>query len=86
MISIVDGAEEVVIAAYIVGDTMIMCKVGFLPRHLAIVCADDYDGMYARVIEVYSPRSLNMTKCQKRQCNHGCCVLKILGTQPVFSL
>lgn len=86
MISIADGAEEVVIAAYIVGDAMITCKVGFLPRHLAIVRADDYDGMYARVIEVYSPRSLNITKRQKRHRNHGCCVAKILGTQPVFSL
>ena len=48
--------------------------------------ADDYDGMYARVVEVYSPRSLSVVKQQKRHRNLGCCVAKILGNAPVRSL
>ncbi len=55
MISVLDGGtEEVVIPAYIVSDAMMMCKVGFLPHHLASHRANDYDSMYARVIKVYS--------------------------------
>jgi hypothetical protein len=87
MISVLDGGtEEVVITAYIVSDATMMCKVGFLPRHLASHRADDYDGMYARVIEVYSSRLTNITKHQKHHRNHGCCVAKILGIDPLYSL
>ncbi len=87
MISVLDGGtEEVVIAAYIVGDATMTCKVGFLPCHLASHCTDDYDGMYARVIKVYSSRSTNITKRQKRHHNHGCCMAKILGIDPLYSL
>jgi hypothetical protein len=42
-----------VLAVYIVGDCMMTCKVGFLPQHLA-VRADAYDGLYARIVSIYS--------------------------------
>ncbi len=86
MISIIDGMEEDALAAYIVSDGFLTCKVGFLPRHLALCCANDYNGMYACVIEVYSPQSLNISKRQKHHRNHGCCVAKILRNKQVFSL
>jgi hypothetical protein len=59
VISPTTGDEEDCLVAYVVGKGVMTCKVGYLPRHLAILRADDYDGMYASVIEVYSPRSLN---------------------------
>jgi hypothetical protein len=48
------GEEDDVLAVYLVGDGVIGCKVGFLAPHLALRGADDYDGLYVRVIEVYS--------------------------------
>ena len=86
VISPTTGDEEDCLVAYVVGNGVMTCKVGYLPRHLAIRRADDYDGMYARVIEVYSPRSLNITKRQKRHRNLGCCVAKVLGDAPVRCL
>jgi hypothetical protein len=80
------GDEEDCLVAYVVGNGVMTCKVGYLPRHLAICRADNYSGMYARVVKVYSPRSLNITKRQKRHRNLGCCVAKIIGNAPVRSL
>jgi hypothetical protein len=37
------GREEDVLAVYVVGDSMMTCKVGFLPHHL-VVRADAYNG------------------------------------------
>ncbi len=85
-ISPTTGDEEDCLVAYLVGDGVMTCKVGYLPRHLAICRADDYNWMYARVVEVYSPRSVNITKRQKCHRNLGCCVAKILGNAPVRSL
>jgi hypothetical protein len=79
-ISPTTGNKEDCLVAYVVGDgVMTWCKVGYLPRHLAICRAKDYNGMYARVVEVYSPRSLNITKRQKRHRNLGCYVATVLG-------
>ena len=55
VISPTTGNEEDCLFAYVVGDGFMTCKVGYLLRHLAIRRADDYNGMYAHVIEVYSP-------------------------------
>ena len=68
-ISPTTGDEEDCLVAYVIGKGVMTCKVGYLPRHLAIFWADDYNGMYACVVEVYSPRSLNITKRQKRHRN-----------------
>jgi hypothetical protein len=78
--------EEDAVAAYVVGNGTMTCKVGFLPRHLALHRANDYDGLYARVVEIYNGRCVNITKRQKAHRNHGCCRAKILGDKPVFSL
>ncbi len=40
MISFVDGMDEV-LAAYIAGDGILMCNVGFLQCHLALHHVDD---------------------------------------------
>jgi hypothetical protein len=50
-----EGREEDVLVVYVVGDRTMTCKVGFLPQNLA-VRANDYDGLYARIISIYSNR------------------------------
>jgi hypothetical protein len=85
-ISPTTGDEEDSLVAYVVGDGVMTCKVGYLPRHLAIRWGDDYHEMYAHVVEVYSTRSCNITKHQKRHRNLGYCVAKILKNAPVRSL
>jgi hypothetical protein len=82
-ISPTTGDEEDCLVAYVVGNGLMTCKVGYLPSHLSIRRADDYDGMYARVVKVYSARLVNITKRQKCHRNLGCCVAKILGNAPV---
>jgi hypothetical protein len=47
------GEEDDVLTVYLVGNGVIGCKVGFLAQHLASRGADNYNGLYARVIEVY---------------------------------
>ncbi len=42
-----EGREEDVLRVYVMGDRAMMCKVEFLPPHLA-VRADAYNGLYAR--------------------------------------
>ena len=53
------------------------CKVGYLPKHLA-VRADAYDGLCARVVEIYSGESEVTAKKQKFHRNKGCCVALII--------
>jgi hypothetical protein len=43
-ISPTTGDEEDCLVAYVVGNGVMTCKVGYLPRHLAIRRADDYNG------------------------------------------
>jgi hypothetical protein len=47
LISPTTGNEEDCLVAYIVGNGVMTCNVGYLPRHLAIRHADNYNGMYA---------------------------------------
>ncbi len=61
------GREEDVLAVHIVGDCTMMCKVGFLPQHLA-VRADVYDGLYARIVSIYSDRCTNMLMLDSGKC------------------
>jgi hypothetical protein len=79
------GREEDVLAVYIVGDCMMMCKVGFSPHHLA-VRADAYDGLYACIISIYSDRSTHVLKREKLWRNKGCCIARMLGDHPVLSI
>ena len=70
----------------VVADGVVGCKFGFLPQHLASRGADDYDGLYARVMEVYSAHSANSTKRQKFHRNKGVAAAKILGDSATFAL
>ena len=80
-----DQEEEDAVAAYLVANGTMTCKVGFLPAHLARH-AQDYDGLIARVISVYSDRCTNVVKRQKFWRNKGCCVARILGNRPLLAL
>jgi hypothetical protein len=73
-----EGREEEVLEVYVMGDRTMTCKVGFLPQHLA-VRANAYDGLYARIISVYSDRCTNVLKREKFWRNRGCCVACMLG-------
>ncbi len=57
------------------------CKVGYLPKHLA-ARANSYDGLCARITEIYSGNRVtcdNVPKRQKFHRNVGCCLVVILG-------
>jgi hypothetical protein len=80
-----EGWEENVLAVYVVGDSMMTCKVGFLPHHLA-VRADAYYGLNAHIVSIYSNRSTNVLKREKLWHNKGCCIARVLGDRPVLSI
>jgi hypothetical protein len=46
--------EEEVLAIYVVDGGVTGCKIGFLPQHLAMRRADNYDGLILHVLEVYT--------------------------------
>jgi hypothetical protein len=48
---------------------------------LASTRADKYDGIFARITEVYSDRCISKVKRQKMHRNEGCAVAKILGNR-----
>jgi hypothetical protein len=56
-----EGRDEDVLAVYVVGDNTMTCKVGFLPHHLA-VRANVCNGLYARIVSIYSNHSTNMLR------------------------
>ncbi len=58
------GEEEDVLAVYALHNGMLLCMVVFLAQHLAATQADDYDGLHARISEVYSERCTNIAKRQ----------------------
>jgi hypothetical protein len=80
-----DQEEEDAVAVFLVTNGTITCKVGFSPAHLARH-AQDYDGLIAHVISVYSDLCTNVVKLQKVWRNKGCCVACILGNCPILSL
>ena len=60
-------------------------KVGYLPKHLA-VRANAYNGLCARVVEIYSAQSEVADEQQKFYCNKGCSVVEIIDIQSVLGL
>jgi hypothetical protein len=56
-----EGRGEDVLMVYGMGHHTMTRKVGFLPQHLA-VRADVYDGLYARIMSVYSDCCTNVLK------------------------
>jgi hypothetical protein len=80
--------EEDVISVYRLKNGERTCKVGYLPKHLA-VRAHRYDGLCARVSEVYSGDILQCASVTKRQKHHrkeGCCLATIEGLKKMFGL
>ncbi len=77
--------EEDVLVVYVVGDRMMTCKVGFLPQHLS-VRGDAYDGLYARIISIYSDRCTNVLKREKFWRSKGCCIARVLGNRLMLSI
>jgi hypothetical protein len=83
-----DGEEEDVLEAYFIEDGLATCKVGYLPKHLAFR-ADRYDGLCARILEVYSSDKAETDCVAKRQKYHrkcGCCVAVIVGMKDMFAI
>ena len=83
-----DGTEEDVVEVFHVAEGRKTCKVGYLAKHLAFR-ADRYDGLCARITEVYSgDRTVcdNAAKRLKFHRNIGCCVAVIIGMKDMFAL
>ncbi len=73
-----EGQEEDGLAVYVMGDCTMTCKVGFLPQHLA-VRADVFDGLYARIMSIYSDHCTNVLKRKKFYRNMGCYIARELN-------
>lgn len=83
-----DGEEEDVLEVYYLKDGLRTCKVGYLAKHLAFR-ADRYDGLCARIVEMYSSdRAVCdcVAKRQKHHRNFGCCVAVVLGMKDMFAI
>jgi hypothetical protein len=79
------GQEEDTIAVFFVANGIMTCKVGFLPAHL-VRRVQDYNGLIAHMISIYSDHCNNVVKQQKFWRNKGCCVTCVLGNRPHLSL
>jgi len=80
------GDEEDVLEVFHLGSGIMGCKVGYLPKHLA-ARADRYDGLCARIVEIYSSDRTRCASVAKRQKYHrgiGCCVATIEGMRDMF--
>jgi hypothetical protein len=77
------GREETgAIAAYLVSDGIDQCRIGFLQRHF-VPHARSFDGVLARVTEVYS--SINSEiPIKRKKCRHnmGCCLAALISELP----
>ena len=83
-----DGKEEDVVEVFHVKEGWKTCKVGYLAKHLAFR-ADQYDGLCARITEVYSGDQTvceNAAKQLKFHCNFRCCIAVIIGMKDMFAL
>jgi hypothetical protein len=76
-----DDEEDVLVVYALKGVGELSCRVGFLPQHLASTRADEYDGIFAQITEIYSDRCISKVKRQKMHRNEGCAVAKILGNR-----
>jgi hypothetical protein len=75
---LVEGKEEMAIAAVRVNDGIDRCHIGFLPRHMVKHVAR-YDGAVAQATHVFSgdPEASNTTEHRSFHKNHGCCLVAI---------
>jgi hypothetical protein len=83
---VVDGREEMAIAAVWVTDGIKHCHVGFLKRHM-VQHAARFDGALVQVTCVFSsdPGSCDSAECQMYYQNRGCCLATIISCLPVVS-
>ena len=83
-----DDKEEDVLEVFLLDKGLRTCKVGYLPKHLAYR-ADRYDGLCARIAEIYSGDAAYCDCVAKRQKYHrnvGCCVAVIVGMKDMFAI
>jgi hypothetical protein len=66
--------EEDVLAVYVIAGGVVSCKVGFLPQHLALRRANDYDGLVLCVWEVYTEQCKSIVRCNKFHRKEECAV------------
>ncbi len=59
-----DNEEDVLVIYALKGVGELSCQVRFLPQHLASTWADKYDGIFARIIEIYSECCTSKVKRQ----------------------
>jgi hypothetical protein len=80
----VDGREEMAIAAIWVTDGIDRCHVGFLKHHM-VHHATCFDGALAQVTRVFSsdPGSCDSAERRMYYHNRGCCFATILSSLPV---
>ena len=71
---------------YVVAGGFVGCKVGFLPQHLALRRADDYDGLVLCVWEVYTEQCTSIVRRNKLHRNEGCAVAIVLGNRKCLEL
>jgi hypothetical protein len=82
------GAKEDVLGVFHLNSGIMGCKVGYLPKHLA-ACADHYNGLCARIVEIYSSDCTFCASVAKRMKYHrgvGCCVATIEGMRGMFAI
>ncbi len=80
------GDEEDVLEVFHLDSGIMVCKVGYLPKHLA-ARADHYNELCAHIGEIYSSDQTRCASIAKRQkYYHGvvCCVATIEGMHDMF--
>jgi len=83
----VQGKEEMAIAAIWVTDGIDRCRIGFVPRHM-VQHAAKYDGALAQVTRVVSsdPETCDSTERCLFFMNKGYCGAAIISALPGFSM
>jgi hypothetical protein len=76
----VEGREEMAIAAVWINDGIDCCRIGFLPRHM-VAHAKRYDGAVAQVIRIFSGDPTFCDSMERRMFhkNRGCCLVAIIA-------
>jgi hypothetical protein len=80
---VVDGREEMAIAAVWVTDGINRCRVGFLKRHM-VRHAARFDGALVQVTRVLSGSCDSAERCMNHH-NRGCCLGTIISCLPVVN-
>ncbi len=78
---VIDGREEMAIAAVWVTDGIDRCRVGFLKRHI-VRHAVRYNGRLVQVTRVLSGSCDSAESCMDHH-NRGCCLATIISCLPV---